>query len=228
VDSVFGAPAIGEIPSARGHRGPSARTRVLASTVVALLGALAVALVAPWWLVPLSGWDCGALLLLVWIWRSLWQLDGDDTQAEARRENPGRAAADLLLIGASIVSLLAVGLVLVRASKETGLSKDLLIGLCVASVVLAWGVVHTVYTLRYARLYYKDKPQGVDFNEDTLPCYSDFLYLALTIGMTFQVSDTDLTSKAIRRTAIRHALLSYMFGSIIIATTINLLAGLSK
>jgi uncharacterized membrane protein len=151
-----------------------------------------------------------------------------ETNAHARREDPGRATADALLLGASVVSLLAVGLVLVRAGQETALAKDLLVGMCVASVVLAWSVVHTVYTLRYARLYYQGTPQGVDFNEDALPCYSDFLYLALTIGMTFQVSDTDLTTKDVRRTAIRHALLSYTFGAIIIAATINLVAGLSK
>ena len=82
--------------------------------------------------------------------------------------------------------------------------------------------------LRYAKLFYQGKPEGVNFNEDALPDYADFLYLALTIGMTFQVSDTNLTTKAIRRTALRHAVLSYMYGALIIATTINLIAGLGK
>jgi uncharacterized membrane protein len=198
------------------------------SASVGVIGGVTVALVGPWWLSPLSAWDCGALVFLTWMWRSLWPLDAEGTEAHARREDPSRAVADAILLAASIVSLLAVGLVLVRAGKETGLSRDLLVGMCVASVVLAWGVVHTVYTLRYARLYYRGRHRGVDFNEDAPPCYSDFLYLALTIGMTFQVSDTDLTSKEIRRTAIRHAVLSYMFGAIIIAATINLVAGLSK
>jgi uncharacterized membrane protein len=94
--------------------------------------------------------------------------------------------------------------------------------------VLAWGVVHTVYALRYAKLYYDGDAGGVDFNEDDPPCYSDFAYLALTIGMTFQVSDTDLTTRVMRRTALRHAVLSYLFGALIIATTINLIAGLAK
>jgi uncharacterized membrane protein len=84
----------------------------------------------------------------------------------------------------------------VRASHETGLTKGLLVGMSVASIVLAWAVVHTVYTLRYAKLFYEGKPEGVDFNDDASPDYGDFLYLALTIGMTFQVSDTNLTAKA--------------------------------
>lgn len=201
---------------------------MLVCASAAALGAIAVSLVGPWWLVPLSGWDCGALLFLGWMWRSLSRLDGEQTRIQARRADPSRASADLLLVAASVVSLLAVGLVLTRAGKETGLSKELLVAMCVASVILAWSVVHTVFTLRYASLYYAGAPSGVNFNEDLAPCYSDFLYLSLTIGMTFQVSDTDLTTKQIRRTALRHALLSYMFGAIIVAATVNLIAGLSK
>jgi uncharacterized membrane protein len=68
----------------------------------------------------------------------------------------------------------------------------------------------------------------VDFNEDDAPDYRDFAYLAFTIGMTFQVSDTTLQTSEIRRTALRHALLSYVFGAVVIATTINLVAGLGK
>ena len=93
--------------------------------------------------------------------------------------------------------------------------------------MVSWGVVHTVFTLRYAALYYHGEDGGVDFNEDDKPCYRDFAYLAFTIGMTYQVSDTDLTSKAVRHTALRHALLSYLLGTVIIAATINLAAGLA-
>ena len=121
-----------------------------------------------------------------------------------------------------------MGLVLVRAGHSNGLSKALLIGISVASIVLAWSVVHTVYSLRYAKLYYEDREGGIDFNAAGAPCYIDFAYLALTIGMTFQVSDTNLKTTNIRRTALRHALLSYTFGTLIIATTINLVAGLTK
>jgi hypothetical protein len=84
------------------------------------------------------------------------------------------------------------------------------VGLSLASVVLSWAVVHTVFTLRYARLYYLGPDGGVDFNDESKPRYSDFAYLAFTIGMTFQVSDTALCSNEIRRTALRHALLSYL------------------
>ena len=98
----------------------------------------------------------------------------------------------------------------------------------VGSVALAWASVHTVFTTRYARIYYTGPDEGVDFNEDDPPCYSDFAYVAFTIGMTFQVSDTDLKTKEIRATALKHGLLSYLFGAVIIAAMINLVVSLGS
>jgi uncharacterized membrane protein len=81
--------------------------------------------------------------------------------------------------------------------------------------------------LRYARLYYRSgQIGGIDFNEEGPPDYLDFAYVAFTIGLTFQVSDTNLSSKQIRRLALRHALLSYLFGAVIIGLTINVVATL--
>ncbi len=108
------------------------------------------------------------------------------------------------------------------------MDKGLLIGVCVLSIVLSWSIVHTVFTLRYASLYYVADPPTAWTSTTTPADYADFGYLALTIGMTFQVSDTDLRTKVIRRTALRHALLSYVFGALIVASTVNLIAGLGK
>jgi uncharacterized membrane protein len=80
--------------------------------------------------------------------------------------------------------------------------------------------------LRYAQLYYTRPQGGVNFNQETPPRYLDFAYPAFTIGMTFQVSDTDLEKPEIRVAALRHGLLSYLFGAVILAATINLIAGL--
>jgi uncharacterized membrane protein len=100
------------------------------------------------------------------------------------------------------------------------------VGLGVASVVLSWALVHTLYTLRYAALYYGEPAGGIDFTSAEPPTYRDFAYLSFTIGMTFQVSDTPVQSPVMRRTVLRHALLSYLFGTGILATTINLVASL--
>ena len=91
---------------------------------------------------------------------------------------------------------------------------------------LSWLTVHTLYLVRYGDQYYGDPIGGIEFNDDEQPDYRDFAYLALTIGMTFQVSDTTLKSKAMRRLAIRHALLSFLFVAVIGALTINTVGAL--
>jgi len=96
------------------------------------------------------------------------------------------------------------------------------------SVVVSWAVVHTLFLLKYARLYYGTPEGGVDFTGHGRPQYSDFAYLAFTIGMTFQVSDTSLQTKELRATVLKQALLSYVFGTVIIATTINTVVSLSS
>jgi uncharacterized membrane protein len=117
-----------------------------------------------------------------------------------------------------------------RAGRLAGQggSQALFTGLSVLSVVVSWAVVHTVFTLAYARLHYGDDPGGIAFPDDADPDYRDFAYVAFTIGMTYQVSDTDLRGRMVRATALRHALLSYLFGTAVIAVTINLVAGLAK
>jgi uncharacterized membrane protein len=114
----------------------------------------------------------------------------------------------------------------VRAGGAHGGTKAYLLAIGLVSVVFSWFSVHTVFTLVYARLYYGDEPGGIEFNEPDRPDYLDFAYLAFTIGMTFQVSDTNLTTKTIRRTALRHALVSYLFGAVILALAINIVASL--
>ena len=135
---------------------------------------------------------------------------------------------ELVVLGAGTASLAAVGLAMLRAGKNTGATKMYLIGVGVLSVVLSWAVVHTVFTLRYARAYYAPEPGGIDFNNSGPPAYADFAYLAFTIGMTFQVSDTNITAKPVRQIALRHALLSYLFGAVILAVAINVFASLLR
>jgi len=143
-----------------------------------------------------------------------------------QHDGAGSLALHVLVI--ALASLVAVGFVLLRAGQSHGVGELVRVGLSLVSVILSWAMVHTVYTLRYALLYYDGTDGGVNFNEDTPPGYSDFAYLAFTIGMTFQVSDTSLQAKDMRKTALRHALLSYLFGVGILATAINLVASLSS
>jgi len=106
-------------------------------------------------------------------------------------------------------------------------AKAYLIGLGVLSVISAWATVHTTFT--FGTPGCTTRPSGgINFNERAAPAYLDFAYVAFTIGMTFQVSDTNLTSQAVRRTALRHGLLSFLFGVVIVGMTINVVASLLK
>ncbi|WP_229402053.1 DUF1345 domain-containing protein [Micromonospora okii] len=203
--------------------------QLAAMGLVGLLTGGLVAAVGPPRLAPLVGWDAAALSWLVLVWRTLWPLDAGGTARLAGREDPNRAARDVLLLVACLASLVAVALVLVAAHRApAGLPREARSGLGVASVLLSWLVVHTVFTARYARIYYSGTDGGVVFHQGEPPRYSDFAYLAFTVGMTFQVSDTNLTSNEMRTTVLRHALVSYLFGAVIIATAVNLLAGLAR
>ncbi len=205
----------------------TARGRFLWAATLGVVGAVVSGLVGWWRFAPIVGWECAAAVFIVWVWIRVWRLDATGTQELARREDPTRAATDLLMLTASVASLGAVGVVVYESSRATtGLAKGALAGLAIASVAVSWALVHTLFTLRYARLYYSGEPGGIDFNESDPPRYSDFAYLSFTIGMTFQVSDTNLTDKVIRATALRQELLSYLFGAIILASTINLIDGL--
>jgi uncharacterized membrane protein len=143
---------------------------IAGGTVVAVAGAGRAA--------PLIGWDILAVIFCRWVWSTVWRLDAESTASHARREEPSRDLADLVLLGAAIASLIAVGAALFGAGNADG-------------------------NLKY-------REAGIDFNEAKAPDYADFAHLSFTIGMTFQVSDTNIESKQIRRTALRHAITTAM------------------
>lgn len=174
----------------------------------------------------LTGWDLGALIYLVMVWAAVGRMNADVTSRMAGREDPSNPVAELVVNAASVAALVAVGFALVRAGQTAGHAKGLLIALGALSVVVSWLVVHTIFMLRYARSYYAQPTGGIDFNEEDPPAYLDFAYFSFTIGMTFQVSDTNIRTKSIRRLALSQALLSYLFGAVILATAINIFASL--
>ena len=206
-----------------------ARSRLVAMVLVGAAAAVLTGTSTSWAYAAIGGWDAAALTFSVWVWCATARMNAADTKRHATRENPGRAVSDAIVIAAAVASLAAVGGVLIRAASAHGAQQGLLAGLGVASVALSWFAVHTVFMLRYALLYYSGAPGGIDFNQkDQPPRYLDFAYFAFTIGMTFQVSDTDIQRPAIRATALRHALLAYLLGAVVLASSINLVVGLGS
>jgi uncharacterized membrane protein len=213
------------VRAALGHQGPMA-ARVGVALLVGAVAAVAVATVAARY-VPVVAWMATAASYLIWTWIVVARMTATDTRDHATREDPTQPVTDIILLLASVASLAGVGYLLI-AQSASGADAELAAAVGVGSVVAAWLIVHTVYTLRYARLYYGDPPGGIDFNQDEPPCYLDFAYLAFTLGMTYQVSDTNLQTREIRGTALRHALLSYLLGAVILATIINMIADLGS
>jgi len=192
--------------------------------LIVLVGAL---LLGADWPVALTGsWGVAALVIVCVVWIRIYPMDAEQTKANARSEDFSRQTADLAVLVASVASLGAIAYTVARAGNSHGTTKGLLIALALAVVSLSWLTVHTLYLVRYGDQFYSDPIGGIEFNDDEPPDYRDFAYLALTIGMTFQVSDTTLKSKAMRRLAIRHALLSFLFVAVIGALTINTVGAL--
>ncbi|GAA5511467.1 hypothetical protein Dcar01_00177 [Deinococcus carri] len=176
----------------------------------------------------LLGWSAFCVVVLSRIWPTLLNATPEQTRALATREDDTRALALLLTVTASLMSLGGVGWTLGLAHLQKGWQLDLT-ALAALTTVLSWLLVHTEYTLHYARRYYTDGG-GVLFldGDGTLkdPDYRDFLYLGLTIGMTYQVSDTNINSRPMRWLLLQHAALSYVFGTVVVALTVGGVANL--
>jgi uncharacterized membrane protein len=211
-------------PPVRGER--SAQLEVLVPAAIGAAVAVPAAVLHSPAVGLLLGWDTVAVLYIGWLAFVLLGRDAEQTARRATTTDPNRLATDVALLSAAIASLVTVALVLIRAPHDGSALEFLQVGFGVVSVVVSWAMVHILYTLRYAALYYGRPGGGIDFNSAEPPTYRDFAYLAFTVGMTFQVSDTVLRSTALRRTVLRQALLSYLFGTGILATTINLVASL--
>lgn len=163
----------------------------------------------------------GPLLVLV------MRADADATRRHEDGEDPGARMSDIIVIVLGLVALGGVAVMLVGSGGgRTVQVSDAVIGL--GSVAVGWLCVHTVYTLRYARLYYSSTTPCIDFNQHEPPRYSDFAYFSFNLGMTYQVSDTALTSSGIRRVVLGHCVLAYVFGTVVIASAINLVVGIGS
>ncbi|MBL7260269.1 DUF1345 domain-containing protein [Paractinoplanes lichenicola] len=191
---------------------------IAAAVLTAVLGLPEIAV--------LVGWSVAAGGLLVWVWRISWRRGADGTKRLAEEEGRTRVT-DAAVLGAAVVSLATVVEALVRSGTQDAVGVAIVI-LGVLVVVLSWALVNMVFALKYARLYYSGGDGGIDFGQPEPPAYSDFAYVALTVGMSFAVSDIQIADPQIRKVALGHALLSFLFGTVIIAVAINLVTNLGQ
>jgi uncharacterized membrane protein len=207
-----------------------------------LLTALAVTVVSfflmPAWLLAtrlLVAWNLGVLCLLTLAWVMIFRTTPDQMRKHARDEDePPRVIFSILVVTAC-ASLLAIIFLLasVKGMKLAAGSLSAHVALSIGAVINAWFLIHTTFTIHYANYYYHgeedDNPGtigGLQFPEEKEPDYLDFAYFSFVIGMTAQVSDVGISSRAIRRLVLLQGLLSFAFNTVILALTINVLAGL--
>ncbi|TLH49639.1 DUF1345 domain-containing protein [Mycolicibacterium aubagnense] len=161
---------------------------------------------------------------VIWALAVLWRMNPERTRAHAGEADVDDEVGDIVLLLILTASLTAIGILLWSANDA---DKASYAGLSLAAILAAWASLHTMYTARYARLYYDGDPGGIDFNNPGVdPQYSDFYYFSFNLGMTYQVSDTNVTTSQIRAEVLRHCLFSYIYGTVIIACTINLVINL--
>lgn len=197
--------------------------RLLASLAAGAVVSIAASMITNTALALLTGIAAMATVFDVTGVMALWPSTSDQTQASVRRESFRPAIEELTVVGAAGASLVGI-IVLLVLNHDTTRNVAAAVGL--VGVFMMWGMLHLMYAVRYAYLYYQEPVGGIDFNDSDDPAYRDFFYFSFNLGMTYQVSDTNVSQAGIRSVVLRHCLLSYFFGTVILAATINLIAGI--
>ena len=175
-------------------------------------------------------WDVFCLVILMNGWILFFTCSPAQIRKIASKEDASRVFVFIIVLISSLASMVTVLLlVLSREAKHPGLYLPV----AIAGMLLSWLMVHTTFCFHYAYMYYGDDDEqpethaeGLAFPEEKAPDYLDFAYFSFVIGMTFQVSDVEITSRAIRRQALVHGLLSFGLNTFVLALTVNLIAGL--
>lgn len=185
-------------------------------------------------LITVCAWCVFASTLIITSWVVLFTRSLKEIEEYAKKEDGSRVFVILINIVSAFAAMIAV-LVLVIGKDRTPAEEMYTVPACIFSVMLAWLMVHTIMTFHYAHLYYdadqkkkKDRHEGLKFPEEDAPDYLDFAYFSFVIGMTFQVSDVEVTDKKMRKIVLGHGLISFALNTFVVALTINFIAGLSK
>lgn len=179
-------------------------------------------------------WDGFAVSMIILSGLLFFKTNAGQLHEIVQRQDDSISVIFTIVLSAVCVSLLATVLLILNAN-ETVLDKEVRTVFTIAAIATSWILLHTIFTIRYAHLYHSyhglDKASengGLDFPGGEEPDYVDFAYFSFVIGMTFQVSDVTITSKTVRRYVLLHSLISFVFNTIIVALTVNIIAGIIK
>jgi uncharacterized membrane protein len=201
----------------------SAVTRLTGAVVVGVATGSAVGVLTDALLGVLTAIAVQAMVFVVSGWVVLWPLDAAATRHTVRREDFRPVADEIVMVVAAIGGLIGIVVLLMIGGSGSGRPAA---AVAAGGVFMVWASLHLMYATRYAHLYYGASVGGINFNSDDPPSYRDFLYFSYNLGMTYQVSDTSVSTTTVRTVALRHCLLSYVFGTVVLATTLNLVIGI--
>ena len=186
-----------------------------------------------WPVRAVAGWDAASLTLLALAWNIILRADAHETKRRAGVDDPGRDAVFVIALGAGLIALFAATFVLRKVKALSGTEMATWTVLTLAAVALSWAVTHTAYTVRYAHLHYSgakhrhgNSEGSLQFSGTKEPSDIDFAYFAFTIGMCFQVSDVVVTATGMRRQVLIHAVISFVYNTVILALALNLVVSL--
>jgi len=201
------------------------RPRLFIAAAVGLAAIGVLFLLCPDWRTPtklLLGWDIGLTLYLVLGIDMMVRADMAHIRSRAAMQDEGAIALLLLPVAAAIASLVAIFAELATAKGSTNFGWHA--ALAVTTIALSWTFIHVLFALHYAHDYYGSgtRANGLIFPGDDKPDYWDFAYFAFVVGMTFQVSDVQVSNRLIRRLVVTHGALSFVFNTAILAVSVNL------
>ncbi|WP_379015548.1 DUF1345 domain-containing protein [Parasediminibacterium paludis] len=180
------------------------------------------------------GWDTFCLSLIVLSWILFFTTTNDELCVVVEQQDDGLKVIFMIVLVAICFSLFGT-LLLLNSKAESTFNKIFHTAVSLSPIVLSWILLHTIFAIRYAHLYHDhnklntgSRIGGIDFPTKEKPDYIDFAYFSFVIGMTFQVSDVVVSSRVIRRFVLMHSLISFVFNTIIVALTINTIAGLKQ
>jgi len=216
-------------------RGFRAAQQLVLCIVLALAVFIALLFIGKEFLLAvIIGWNSFSFFMLLINWIIFATTSSKQLGARAKAQDESRYATFIIVLFAVAVTFFGT-LVLIQGTDDGLMGRALHIITSIASVALSWFLLHTIFTLRYAHLFYsgsltgsEKQPGGLDFPENKTPDYLDFAYFSFVIGMTFQVSDVSITSSLIRRLALLHGIISFIFNTVIVALMINIVAGIVK
>jgi uncharacterized membrane protein len=204
------------------------RPRLLGASLVAVL--VFAALPSSW---PansrlLVAWDIGIVCYLALAFAMAVRSSTVKMQARAAQEDESAVVVLVLTLAASVASLAAIAVELTGIQEDQGTQQAFRLSIAAITILCSWFFVHTIYAIHYAHEYYGDggERRGLSFPHDETPDYWDFLYFAFNLGAAGQTSDVVIVSRRMRRLALAHTILSFLFNTTILALAVNVGAGL--